>query len=222
MKTKLKSILAVALCAVGLAAFAEPDAVQLWENGPYWATCNVGASKPEDYGYYFAWGETSPKKKHSRTTLKYRTSGNSYFFDDKFSKYVTSRTYGPVDNKTILEPMDDAAHVNWGGSWRMPTDAEWTELEKNCTWTWTTQNGVNGYKVTSLKSGYTDKSIFLPAAGFRNYGDLYDAGSGGRYWSSSLSADDPCAAYGMCLSSDFFAGLYFYRSSGCSVRPVSE
>ena len=128
-----------------------------------WATCNVGASKPEEYGDYFAWGETQPKNTYDWSTYKW--CNGSY---DTQTKYCTKSSYGTVDNKTQLELSDDAARANWGGSWRMPTDAEMTELREQCTWTWTTQNGVYGYKVTSKKSGYTNKSIFLPAAGYRS------------------------------------------------------
>lgn len=115
-----------------------------------------------------------------------------------------------------LELSDDAARVNWGGSWRMPTDAELTELREKCTWTWTTQNGVNGYKVTSKGNG---NSIFLPAAGYRNDSSLDNAGSYGYYWSSSLLTGGPYYAWRVSFdSSNVFR--YYYRDSGQSVRPV--
>ena len=129
---------------------------------------------------------------------------------------------GFTDNKTVLDPEDDAAHVNWGGSWRMPTDAEWTELRNNCTWTWTTQDGVNGYRVTSNKTGYTDKSIFLPAAGYRYDTYLSNVGADGLYWSSSLSADSPNLAWYVYYYSSSFYRSYGSRYNGFSVRPVSE
>lgn len=163
-----------------------------------WATCNVGATKPEEYGDYFAWGETQPKSIYNWSTYKYCNGSST-----SLTKYCTDSSYGTVDNKTILEAADDAARANWGGSWRMPTKAEQDELRNNCTWTWTTQNGVNGYKVTSKKSGYTNKSIFLPAAGCRRGSSLYDAGSYGYYWSSSLYTDGPISAYYLGFNSSY-------------------
>ena len=182
-----------------------------------WATCNVGASKPEDYGDYFAWGETTTKSTYDWSTYKY--CNGSY---NTLTKYNNSSSYGSVDNKTTLELADDAARANWGGSWRMPTDAELTELREQCTWTWTTQNGVNGYKVTSKKSGYTNKSIFLPAAGCRYDSSLFSAGSYGCYWSSSLYTGYPNSAWGVFFYS---SSVYRYDSSrnyGFSVRPVCQ
>lgn len=187
-----------------------------------WATMNVGASKPEDYGDYFAWAETTPKGNYDWTNLKYRTSG--YITDNvKFSKYVTNSNYGTVDNRTTLELSDDAAHANWGGSWRMPTRAEQDELRENCTWTKTTHNGVTGYEVTSMKPGYTSNSIFLPAAGYRQSSNLYSAGSHGSYWSSSLGSGGSYTAYELGLGSGFGSGIDWYdsdRLNGNSVRPV--
>ena len=190
-----------------------------------WATFNVGASKPEEYGDYFAWGETEPKGNFTWKSYKYRVSGNSR--DNViFNKYNVSSSYGTVDNKTVLDSEDDAAHVNWGGSWRMPTDAEWTELRANCTWAWTRNYngiGVAGMIVTSNKSGYTEKSIFLPAAGIFVDTYLYYAGSfgyKGYYWSSSLYTDYPSYAYDVCFDSSHVSWDYYDRLSGQSVRPV--
>ena len=178
-----------------------------------WATFNVGANKPEEYGDYFAWGETQPKSTYDWTTYKY-CNGSGF----SLTKYNNSSNYGNVDNKTQLELSDDAARANWGGSWRMPTDAELTELREQCTWTWTTQNGVNGYKVTSKSNG---NSIFLPAAGYRSGSSLYIAGSDGDYWSSSLVTDDPLRAWYVSFDSDYVERSdYRYRSFGFSVRPV--
>ena len=178
-----------------------------------WATCNVGANAPEEYGDYFAWGETTTKSTYSWSTYKY--CNGSY---TTLTKYNNSSSYGSVDNKTQLELSDDAAAVNWGGNWRMPTDAEMTELRNNCTWTWTTQNGVNGYKVTSNSNG---NSIFLPAAGYRGNSDLNLAGSVGFYWSSSLYMGNPVRAYYVYFNS---SNVDRYseggRYCGRSVRPV--
>ncbi len=177
-----------------------------------WATMNVGASESEDYGDYFAWGEIEPKDYYDWGTYKWCNGSAS-----TLTKYNTSSSYGTVDNKTQLELSDDAAYVNWGGAWRMPTDAELTELRVQCTWTWTTQNGVNGYKVTSNKNG---NSIFLPAAGCRYGSSLYGAGSYGYYWSSSLSTDTPYSAYYVYFNSSYVYRYYYDRYYGRSVRPV--
>ena len=176
-----------------------------------WATCNVGASEPEEYGDYFAWGETQPKSNYNWSTYKW--CNGSY---KSQTKYNTKSSFGTVDNKTTLEPADDAARANWGGSWRMPTKAEQDELRNNCTWTWTTQNGVNGYKVTSKING---NSIFLSAAGYHRGSSLRSAGSYGFYWSSSLRTGGPCYAFSL----DFYPSYldwYGYRCYGLSVRPV--
>ena len=180
-----------------------------------WATCNVGASSPEEYGDYFAWGETSPKANYSWSTYKH--CKGSY---DTMTKYCTSSSYGTVDNKTVLDLSDDAAHVNWGGSWRMPTIAEFRELIDNCTWTWTTMNGVCGYKVVGKKSGYAGDWIFLPAAGYRSGTNLGSVGSGGDYWSSSLDESYSFNARHLSFYSGRSSTYSDYRGSGQSVRPV--
>ena len=177
-----------------------------------WATCNVGANNPEDYGDYFAWGEVEPKDYYDWSTYKY-CNGSS----KSLTKYNTSSSYGIVDNNTQLELSDDAARANWGGSWRMPTDAEWTELYEQCTWTWTTQNGVYGRKVTSKTNG---SSIFLPAAGIRYDSLLDDAGRFGDYWSSSLYADYPNDAWYVYFDFGNVSRDGSYRCYGRSVRPV--
>ena len=177
-----------------------------------WATCNVGASSPEEYGDYFAWGETQPKDYYDWSTYKW--CNGSY---DTQTKYCTNSSHGVVDNKTVLEPEDDAATMNWGGSWRMPTNAELTELREQCTWAWTTQNGINGYKVISKKNG---NSIFLPVAGGRYESSLSDAGSEGICWSSSLCTDGPHNAWDTNFNSNRVYGYGRYRCKGFSVRPV--
>lgn len=181
-----------------------------------WATCNVGATSPEEYGDYFAWGETKPKTTYDLITYKY--CNGSY---ETMTKYCTSSTYGTVDNKTTLELEDDAARVNWGGKWRMPTKAEQDELRdtSNCTWTWTTQNGVKGYKVTSKVNG---NSIFLPAAGYRYDDYLINAGSNGSYWSSSLNTSGSGNAYYLLFGTVNVDWIGYDRCDGLSVRPVCE
>ena len=183
-----------------------------------WASWNVGASAPEDYGAHFAWGETESKEQYNWVSYICCNGSSS-----TLTLYNTSSSYGKVDNKTTLDPVDDAAHVNWGGNWRMPTDAEWTELMNYCTWTRTTENGVNGRRVTSNKEGYTDKSIFLPAAGSRNDTVLYDVGSLGAFWSSSLDTGTPYFARDVYFrAGDVQHRFGDYRFYGLSVRPVCE
>ena len=162
-----------------------------------WATCNVGASSPEGYGNYYAWGETTTKSSY--------TSDNS-------------KTYGKSMSNISGNANYDAARANWGGNWRMPTYAEMRELIDRCTWTWTTQNGVKGYKV----KGPNGNSIFLPAAGCRDGSSLNDAGSHGYYWSSTPHGSLSNRAYGLIFGSDSHYMSYYYRSLGQSVRPILE
>lgn len=182
-------------------------------SGIKWATCNVGATKPEDFGGYYAWGETEEKNDYSWST--YKCCNGSYYTQ---TKYCTSSSYGTVDNKTTLDSEDDVAHVKWGGTWRMPTKAEQDELRNNCTWTWTTQNGVEGYKVT----GPNGNCIFLPAAGSRvESSDVYGRDRLGRYWSSSLCREEN--AFDWEFDSDSPNDCDFEpRYKGQSVRPVCE
>ena len=190
-----------------------PEAAQAVDLGlsVKWANMNVGAESPKDYGNYYAWGETSTKETYNWYTYFDTNDGGSTFMK-----------YNNDGGKTVLDPQDDAAHVNWGGSWRMPTRAEWQELYDNCTWTWTTQNGINGYKVTSNKEGYADKFIFLPAAGFRRESDLYYVGSYGDYWSSSLCEYDSYGAWGLGFGSGNHNIDYGGRFYGNPVRPVLQ
>ena len=186
-------------------------------SGIKWATCNVGANSPEDYGDYFAWGETEPKDYYDDWST-YKYCNGSY---DTMTKYCTDSDYGTVDNKRTLDLEDDAANANWGGDWRMPTKAEQDELRNtdNCTWEWTTQNGVNGYKVISVRNG---NSIFLPAAGYRLNGNLNNAGNYGYYWSSSLRTNKSIYAYVLVIHSRLVNLGDIYRYYGQSVRPVCE
>ena len=181
-----------------------------------WATCNVGATKPEKYGNYYAWGETEPKTIYTWSTYKWCNGS-----EDALTKYCTSSDYGTVDNKTVLELADDAARANWGGAWRMPTDDEWTELRENCTWAWKNayKGTTAGYLVTSNING---NSIFLPATGVRDNDDLYDEGSYGDYRSSSLYTDNPNDAWSVVFHSDYVDMYDFGRCYGQSVRPVCK
>ena len=177
-----------------------------------WATCNVGATKPEEYGDYFAWGETKPKSEYSSDTYIY-CRGKIF---EKLLKYNKTER-GTKDGKTVLDLSDDAARANWGGSWRMPTNAEFQELIDKCTWTWTTVNGKIGYKVVSKSNG---NSIFLPAAGYRYDTSLSHAGSYGYYWSGSLGECYSFNARDLYFNSDSHSTDYGNRGYGRSVRPV--
>lgn len=184
-----------------------------------WSSTNLGATSPSDYGDYFAWGETEPKDNYSWATYKLCNGSSS-----TLTKYNNSSSYGIVDNKTEFKDYDyedDAARQALGGKWRMPTDAEWTDLRTKCTWTWTTNyngTGVEGRIVTASNGN----SIFLPAAGYRYDTGLDDAGSVGYFWSSSLYTDGPFDAWAVYFGSGSVRGGSTYRFYGFSVRPVSE
>ena len=180
-----------------------------------WATCNVGAKNPEDYGDYYAWGETETKTNFTWRTYKYcKGTYNS------LTEYNTNREYGTVDDEVELSEVDDVAHKKWGGSWRMPTKDEFAELLDNCTFTWVRQNKVYGYRVTSKKPGYTDCSIFLPAAMYYDGTSLISKNSEGYYWSSSLNASGPSGAWRLKISSGTHVQNPYGRYFGYSVRPV--
>ena len=184
-----------------------------------WATCNIGASSPEDYGDYFAWGEVSPKKEYTLENYVFRISGDDVH-NVRFSKYNTNPKQGTVDNKTRLDYSDDAARKNWGGQWRIPTESEWNELVNECTWTWTTRNGHNGYLVTSKKNG---KSIFLSAAGsYTN--KLSQDNIEGTYWSSNLDRlyIPSFCGKGIWLGIEEKSPLHAFRHSGHPIRPVTD
>ena len=214
-----------ALVPMTLAIAQAPEDVQAVDlglpSGIRWASCNVGATTPEGYGYYFAWGETDSKKDYSWATYKYANVGE--FYHHKFTKYCTDASSGDngfIDNKTVLEPEDDAATANWGDVWRMPTDAEWTELREQCMWTWTAQNGMNGYQVASKTNG---NSIFLPAAGFRDGNAApYVAGRRGYYWSSSLLENSSDSVWIVTFNHEKVERDNNKRNKGLSVRPVQD
>ena len=179
-----------------------------------WACCNVGASVPEGYGGYYAWGETEEKSSYDWSTYKW--CDGSY---DTQTKYCTASDYGIVDNKTVLDSWDDVAHVKWGGGWRMPTYEEIEELVDKCTWQGTSVNGVKGQKVT----GPNGNSIFLPAAGRRHGTEVLGRGSNGYYWSGTVGGVNSYVA--CCLVFGSGRGLWLRwrtRSYGHPVRPVTE
>ena len=188
-----------------------------------WATCNLGASSPEEYGDYYAWGETKPKTMYEWSNYKFNMGDGEY---GPFSKYVTSgsyhpndESYGKLDQKSKLEPADDAARAKLGKKWRIPTNEEWEELWLFCEIEWTTINGENGIKVT----GDTGKWIFLPTAGFHDEEGVFSTGAG-FYWSSCIV--DKTSPY---LAREFYfnsAGVIpsedDWRWLGLSIRPVYD
>lgn len=222
-------------------------------SGLKWATCNLGAENPEDYGYYYAWGATEPQDVYDYVHCPFQTQNTTSYSSQKFTKYLGSTSSSYKDPsatdanalKTVLDPEDDAAHVNWGGDWRMPTKEEQDELRENCYWKWVTSyNGksVNGYivykvkdsadkgKMTNNDSSYSpvgsysvsDPHLFLPAAGYRVGSSLSGAGSGGSYWSSSLYSSNPQSAYELGINSRDVVWADGSRRCGQSVRPVCQ
>ena len=208
-------------------------------SGIKWATCNVGATNPWDYGNYYAWGETKTKSDYSWETYKYYNGSNH-----SLTKYNYNAEYGTVDNKNTLESADDVATAVFGADYSMPTTADWDELSSQCYWVWTTnynEQNVSGYIVYHPKSdgdkgvkvyingtaldsySLSDVHIFLPAAGFRYYSGLDLAGYCGYYWSSSLYGHDPSGARNCTFGSDYVSPSDIYnRYGGFSGRPVKR
>lgn len=188
--------------------------------GLSWADCNLGAFAPEEYGEYYAWGETEVKSDYSWETYKWGrgdTHLSKYCPENQSDRWDPS---GGPDGKTELDLEDDAAHLKLGGEWRMPSIEEVQEIENQCDWKWLSRDGVNGYEV---KSKINSNSIFLPAAGGRDYTELYMAGTQGNYWTSSLNQNNPGRAYSLDLYSDHAGwGGYYARSVGLPIRPVIE
>ena len=175
-----------------------------------WASCNVGADAPEDYGGYYAWGETEEKSNYSWDTYKYWSDrdGNGWCSEDEFQNIGSN----------ISGTSYDVAHVKWGGGWRMPTLDEIKELCEKCSWEWTSVNGVWGQKVT----GPNGNSIFLPAAGYRHGTEVYDRGSDGYYWSGTPLEDN--SNFACCLYFGSGNGYWDFddRYNGRTVRPVTD
>lgn len=172
-------------------------------SGLLWAKCNLGATSPEEFGSYYAWGEISDKVNYSWDTY-------TYYNDSVFTKYNGS------DGLSILETSDDAATARLGVNWRIPTKAEFDELLNNCTATFTASNGVNGYQFT----GPNGNSIFLPMAGGRDADGLLSSGESGFYWLSSLYSDDTDFAWGFLIDSESAYATSYYRMYGQTIRPV--
>ena len=203
----------------------EHGKVQLWEGGPYWAKTNIGADKPEDSGLYFWWGDT----------VGYRRERDAWVASDSSSRnnppfgagntptlvkdFSTLRREGWITSVGVLAPAHDAAHVHWGGNWRMPTEQELDDLDSKCEWTWGTMNGVKGYVVRG-RDAYANASIFLPAVGIGYATSLRYAGSSGGYWSSVPPGNHDYASCGLGFNSDNRGVSYGRRDFMQSVRPV--
>lgn len=184
-------------------------------SGIKWAIYNLGASAPEEIGLYFQWGDTAGYEDNSTKTFawtdyKWCPSGDG----------ATMTKYNSTDKITTLEAEDDAAVYILGGNWRMPTNSEYVELFDNCTATWTSQNGMNGLLLTSNVSGYTDKSIFFPAAGYYNASGLNSKASQGAYWSSVVSSNYHGKQLFFNSSGYIAADAANNKYMGCSIRPV--
>ena len=189
-------------------------------SGTLWATCNVGADRPEGYGNYYAWGETTPKDEYTWST--YQHANGTTDDDPKLTKYCNDAGYGDggfVDNLTTLELEDDAASVNWGTGWRMPTREEIKELVDSCIWAWEEPNGIAGYRVTSRNGN----SIFLPASGL-HYADAFiSEGSSANYWSNTLEQGAlPIEVSNIAMFTNSYNVSGVYRYLGYSVRAIFQ
>ena len=226
-KSIMTIMLAVMVCFVaagctkhngGNGAYKGHDYVDLGlPSGTMWATCNVGAESPDQYGDYFAWGETQSKTTYSEINYIYSHGGYN-----QLTKYCSQSDFGFdgfTDDLTTLESSDDAATSNWGEGWSTPTNKQWVELLTKCSHSWTTRNGVKG----CLFTGRNGNTIFLPAASSRSDEDSRNVGDDGSYWSSSLNKGFPEYAKGFKFIISFDdCDLYddLGRCSGRSVRPV--
>ncbi len=198
--------------------------VQLWAGGPYWATTNIGADKPGDYGYYFWWGDTVGYKRVNDAWVASNGSRSGFVFSESntptYGKDSSQlRAEGWITTEGFLAPKHDAAHVQWGGGWRMPTKQELDDLSSKCDWKWTTVNGVKGYEIHG-KGAYASARIFLPCAGVGNGTSLRYAGSYGYYWSSLPDSDYYYGAWYLNFYSSNHSTTYYCRFGGQSVRPV--
>ena len=201
--------------------------VQLWENGSYWAPCNVGATKPEECGYYFWWGDTVGYKRNASNngwisvndSTSFSFSGGNCPTYGKNNSQLQSAGY--IDASGNLVAAHDAATAHLGAPWRMPTDAEFSALINNCDTEWTSRNGVPG-RLVKGRGAYASKSIFLPAAGYGHGYDsnLYNLGSYGYYWSSTPYSGNSSDAWFLDFGSGYFGRSSLPRAEGQSIRPV--
>ena len=210
--------------SVGVSCKREHGKVQLWAGGPYWATTNIGADEPWEYGYYFWWGGTVGYRRENDTWVANdgSMSGFSFWSENTLTCKDTATLHGEglITAENTLAPKHDAARVLWGEGWRMPTDQEMGGLVARCDWSWATTNGVNGYIVRG-RGDYASASIFLPCSGYGDGPSLNSAGSFGYYWSSvPLSDSDYYRAWNLCFNSSYHTTHYGSRDNVQSVRPV--
>jgi len=212
--------------------------VQLWAGGPYWATMNIGATKPEEYGYYFWWGDIIGYKRVNNKWVASDGSSSDFLFYDisTYGQYHTGlQNAGWITESWVLAPQHDAARVHWGGEWRMPTFKEFKNIINKCDWTWSTVNGVKGYIVRG-KGDYASANIFLPASGLTYEKTYVEAGANGYYWSSVPNCDgysyqgfNTSCRLRFSSSSHSYNDFSDYHSDNCSprfyglsVRPVQS
>ena len=199
--------------------------VQLWENGPYWAETNIGAENPEDYGYYFWWGDTVGYKREGNAWVASDGSSRNFSFASEntptWGKDVNRLKHdGWITEDGVLMPEHDAAHVHWGGNWRMPMEQELKDLHEKCDWTWTTKKGVEGYIICGRRK-YASARIFLPAAGYGCKTWLGNSDSYGYHWSSvAHSSNYGYRSWNLYFDSGSHGTDCYYRHFGFSVRPV--
>ena len=188
-------------------------------SGLKWANMNVGAEKETDYGLYFAWGEIKGYATQENPTVINDVTVDHVFNWENYKWFyvIIVSKYNETDEKTQLISSDDAARANWGGSWRMPTGAEFHELIKNTDNKWTTINGVNGYKFTNKSDA--SKYIFLPATGICSMSNCWGQNEYGNYW-SSVRQSDPTNAYSLYIVKGGVSVLFEERCKGFSIRPV--
>ena len=196
--------------------------VQLWAGGPYWATKNIGAEWEDDYGLYFWWGDTVGYKWENKAWVASDGSATNFRFADSTPTYrkdiATLKSEGWITEDGVLTPVHDAAHVHWGGEWRMPTLQELKDLCNQCDWQWCKRGKSNGYFISG-RGDYASASIFLPAAGYGSDTMWAMVGYDGHYWSCD-SASGSWASRGLAFSSDDHCAGSLYRLYGQSVRPV--
>ena len=212
---------------IGAVPDGEHKKIQLWKDGPYWADTNIGAEKPWESGYYFWWGDTVGYKFEDGIWVASDSSSRGFSFEKKKKNVPTLgkdisalRKKRWITADDTLAPEHDAAHVQWGGGWRMPTQQDLDDLCNKCDWNWTTVHGINGYTVRG-RDAYASASIFLPCADYGTGTSLSNAGSQGYYWSSA-SRSDGYTSWSLYISlscHDMYGNL---RSRGQSIRPVKR
>ncbi len=226
MKKKLMAMVLALGAMFGAWADNAHDMVQLWEGGPYWATTNIGAEKPEDSGYYFWWGDTIGYKWENGQFVASDGSVSGFSFEESNGPtsnkdVATLQSEGWITSDGVLAPEHDAAQVQWGGNWRMPTYQELIDLNNKCDWVWTMQNDVSGWIVRG-RGDYASNSIFLPCAGSGEMTSLYDSGSDGYYWSFVPYSGYNYISWSLNFGSGGHGTSGHGRYVGQTVRPVQS